>query len=218
MNGSEALPQHPQVATPSRRRYVAVTAVLLALAAGLAITVRAMRPKPPLPVLAPMPQFTLTDQTGARFSAVDLASRHAWVADFIFTHCTQTCPRLTASMKKLDAMLPDDVKKNVRFVSFSVDPENDTPDVLAAYAKKNGADPSRWTFVTGPSQPMQETVVLGFKMTDQRMERGANDYDVLHGNWFVVGDGQGIRGYYPTETDEDLKAIADDVTRLARGH
>src|SRR5262249_10817663 len=120
-------------------------------------------------------------------------------------------------MKKLDAMLPDDVKNNARFVSFSVDPENDTPEVLAAYAKKAGADTSRWTFVTGPSQTMQETVVLGFKMTQQRMERGANDYDVLHGNWFVVGDARGIRGYYPTETDDDLKAIADVVTRLARG-
>jgi cytochrome oxidase Cu insertion factor (SCO1/SenC/PrrC family) len=86
--------------------------------------------------------------------------------------------------------------------------------VLAAYAEKAQADTSRWSFVTGPSQAMQEAVVLGFKMTMQRKELGTNDYDVLHGNWFVVGDARGVRGYFTTESDDDLHAIADELSRL----
>jgi protein SCO1/2 len=100
----------------------------------------------------------------------------------------------------------------VRFVSFSVDPETDTPPVLAAYATRVGA---AWTFVTGPSDDVQKAVVQGFKITAQKTVNNAGERDVLHGNWFVVGDGQGrIRGYYQTDTDDDVEKIAHDVLRL----
>jgi protein SCO1/2 len=104
---------------------------------------------------------------------------------------------------------------NVRLVSFSVDPENDTPEVLAAYGERAKADPAVWSFVTGPTEDMQKIVQQGFKISAVKVEKGAGDFDVIHGNWFILGDAEGnIRGYYSTERDEDMKVLLDDVVRL----
>lgn len=198
---------------PSTARRLLVTAGLLIAALAVALVGRTFRPKAPIPVLGQVPELALVDQRGAPFTQASMVG-HVWVADFIFTHCTQTCPKLTARMKELDAKLPAPVRDRVRLLSFSVDPENDTPPVLAEYAAKAHADPSRWTFVTGPSDAMQKTIVQGFKMTAQRT--GAGEQDILHGNWLVVGDGAGkIRGYYSVESDAEVDAVVADVKRLA---
>jgi len=159
-----------------------------------------------------VPAFSLVDQTGARFDQASLAGK-PWVADFIFSTCTQTCPRLTARMKEVrDRVAKKRGDGAVRFVSFSVDPETDTPPVLAAYAARAGAS---WSFVTGASDDVQKAVVQGFKVTMQKTVNAAGERDVLHGNWFVLGDGQGrIRGYYQTDTEDDVDKIAHDVLRL----
>ena len=198
---------------PSTKRRLAVTAALLLAAFAIALVGRSFRPQAPIPVLGHVPEIALVDQRGAPFTQAALVG-NVWIADFIFTHCTQTCPKLTARMKEIDAKLPSAERERVRLVSFSVDPENDTPPVLAAYATKAHADPARWSFVTGPSDAMQKTIVDGFKMTAQRT--GAGEQDILHGNWLVVGDGAGnIRGYYSAESDVDVDAIVADVKRLA---
>ncbi|HEY1693775.1 MAG TPA: SCO family protein [Polyangiaceae bacterium] len=187
----------------------------LALALGVALGVRAMRTAPPLPVLGAVPAFHLVDQRGAPY-ANDSMLGHASVVDFVFTRCPSSCPRLTARMAQLQGRLAK-AGSDVRLVSFSVDPENDTPPVLTAYAAKAGADPARWTFVTGPVDDVTRAVVLGFKVSAAKVATGANDYDVTHGDWFVLVDGAGaIRGYYPTEEDADFERLAADAERLAR--
>jgi protein SCO1/2 len=198
---------------PSTARRLVVTLALLIAALAIALVGRTFRPKAPIPIIGHVPALALVDQRGAPFTQASMES-HVWIADFIFTHCTQTCPKLTARMKELDAKLPASVRDRVRLFSFSVDPENDTPPVLAAYAVKAHADPARWTFVTGPSEAMQKAIVQGFKMTAERT--GAGEQDILHGNWLVVGDGAGnIRGYYSVESDEEVNAVVLDVKRLA---
>jgi len=201
----------------SRRAQVAIMGGLLLLAAGVAVAGRMLRPTPPLPVYGVVPTFSLTDQAGASFTNANMLGK-AWVADFVFTHCTSTCPQLTKRMKQLEAALDAKGKGGgVRFVSFSVDPENDTPPVLSAYAAKAGADAPRWTFVTGPSDDVQKTIVDGFKVAIARTDTGGGDANILHGNWFAVGDAKGrVRGYYITETDDDMKVIVDDVVALER--
>jgi len=202
----------------TKKRLVFIGA-LLAVAFAVALAGRLLKPQPPLAPLVPVgqvPAFALTDQRGAPFTNASLDGK-AWVADFVFTTCTQTCPRLTARMKQLeDTLATKRAGKDlgVRFVSFSVDPETDTPAVLAAYAARAGADAS-WSFVTGPTDDVQRVVVQGFKITAQRIDKGAAVHDVLHGNWFVIGDGAGrIRGYYSTESDAEMDVIARDVLRL----
>jgi protein SCO1/2 len=187
----------------------------LALALALALVARAMRPRPPLPVLGTVPAFHLLDEHGAAYTN-DAMLGHVSVIDFVFTRCPSSCPRLTARMGELQARLVRD-GSSVRLVSFSVDPENDTPPVLAVYAAKAGADPHRWTFVTGPLDDVTRAVVLGFKVSAVKVAKGASDYDVTHGDWFVLTDGAGaIRGYYPTEENADFERLVGDAERLEK--
>jgi protein SCO1/2 len=196
-------------------RRIAVFLGAVALALAVALVARAMRPPPPLPVLGTVPAFHLVDQRGAPY-ANDAMLGHASVVDFIFTRCPSSCPRLTARMAELAGRLKRDGSA-ARMVSFSVDPENDTPPVLAAYATQAGADPTRWSFVTGPVNDVTRAVVDGFKMSAAKVWTGANDYDVTHGNWFVLTDGAGkIRGYYPTEETADFERLVSDAERLAK--
>ncbi len=192
-------------------------ALFVALAASVALLARAMRPEKKLPVMGQVPAFTLVDQGGRPFTLDSLEGR-VWVADFIFTYCQASCPRLTARMHHLqERILQRGDADRVRLVSFSVDPETDTPDVLAAYAKAKGADPRDWFFVTGPSDAVQSVVVQGFKVADVREQKQAGPEAVTHGNWFVLGDRQGrIRGYYSVDQDSDVDALAADVARLER--
>lgn len=194
-------------------RRIAVFIGGLAIVIAVAIVARAMRPRPPLPVLGAVPAFHLVDERGARY-ANDAMRGHVDVVDFIFTRCPSSCPRLTARMAELQARLAKD-GSDARLVSFSVNPENDTPPVLAAYAAKAGADLGRWTFVTGPVDDVMRAVVLGFKVSAAKVSTGANDYDVTHGDWFVLVDRGGtIRGYYPTEEAADFEHLVSDVERL----
>jgi protein SCO1/2 len=188
----------------------------LALAAGLALLARSIRPRPPLPVFGQVPAFQLVDEHGAPYTAGSLQG-HTTVVDFIFTRCPSSCPRLTARMGEIQKRLTSD-GSGVRLASFSVDPENDTPAVLAAYAAKAGADPARWAFVTGPVDDIIGVVVRGFKVSAAKVARGASDYDVTHGDWFVLVDRAGqIRGYYGSEDGQDVGALVGDAERLERG-
>jgi len=186
----------------------------LAFGAALLLLLRVLDPRNAhaLAPIAQLPEFALVDQTGAAFTQRSLSQSDVWVADFIFTSCTGTCPGLTSQMKKLATRAPS----NVRFISFTVDPERDTPEALATYAAKVPADPARWSFVTGEASKVREAVVSGFKMTADKVQKGAGEYDVVHGNWFVLGDGSGkIRGYYHVDSDEELEVLARDVALLA---
>lgn len=194
-------------------RWITPTIGALVLILALAIGARALRPAPPLPVLGHVPAFHLVDERGAPIGPEALAG-HPSVVDFIFTRCTSSCPRLTATMAALQARLTSD-RSSARLLSFSVDPENDTPAVLAQYAAQAHADPSRWSFVTGPADDVERAVVFGFKVSAAKIARGASEYDVTHGDWFVLVDRDGaIRGYYPTDDPGSLDPIVRDVERL----
>jgi protein SCO1/2 len=187
----------------------------VAAAVAVALVARSLRPQPALPVYGHVPEMHLVDERGAPFTAASMLG-HASVVDFVFTRCTSSCPRLTARMAELQGRLERE-KSGVRLVSFSVDPDNDTPAVLAEYARKTNADLARWTFVTGPADDVIRAVVLGFKVSAAKIAKGAGDYDVTHGDWFVLVDPAGdIRGYYPTGEAPEFAKLVDDVLRLER--
>ncbi len=187
----------------------------LVVALGLALAARAVRPQPPLPVFGRVPAFTLVDARGMPYTAAALLG-HATVADFIFTRCPSSCPRLARRMAEVQARLAKD-GSGVRLASFSVDPDNDTPPVLADYGAKAGADPARWSFVTGPADEVIKTVVQGFKVSAAKIQKNAGDYDVTHGDWFVLVDPAGqIRGYYASDDGSDVSQLVADAERLER--
>jgi protein SCO1/2 len=156
-------------------------------------------PEPP-PVLAQLPAFTLEDASGKPYGSADLAGQ-VYIASFFFTRCPSICPLLMQNVRKLQEGLNAQEISGIRLVSITVDPENDTRDVLADYAQNLKADPARWTFLTGPPDKVRELVVSGFKTPMDRADTPPGSaMDIAHTGKVVLVDGSGrIRGYYGTD-------------------
>jgi len=194
---------------PDRTRNLLVAGTGLALVA--LIGARTLVPETPLPRVAALPAFTLTDQHGKSLSAADLKGK-VWAADFIFTSCPDVCPLLTRQMVLLRKRTLSEGLA-LHYVSFSVDPETDKPAVLAQFAKRHGAVFDDWSFLTGPIDDVKAVVVKGFRQAMERSGEGAKA-NVLHGTHFVLVDRNGIiRGFYES-TDKGLVQLADDAERL----
>lgn len=170
------------------------------------------RPPPP-PLIAVVPEFTLVERSGAPVTRADLLGR-PWVADFFFTRCAVYCPRLTARMQELGERLP--ARARVRRVSISVDPEHDTPEVLAQYARKSGVDSEDFTLLTGDLEAIKKTSVEGFKMAlEGTPDAGADHLGMLHGSHLVLVDkALGIAGYYRTSDDGEMQRLLADAATL----
>lgn len=175
----------------------------------LLLLVAACQPKLDLPKLFPVPGTTLVDETGKQVS-LDAMKGSVTVYDFIFTSCTGTCPIMTNNMRELTAKVEQDAP--VRFVSISVDPARDTPQVLAEYAKRVRND-DRWTFLTGDRAAIVDLSVKGFKLTAGDPMPGGEP--LLHSSKFAVADKQGvIRGYYDATDGNVPEQVARVVEQL----
>jgi protein SCO1 len=171
-------------------------------------------PKPPAMKLA-LPAFTLLNERGERFGSEDLKGR-IWVADFVFTSCPTVCPKLTKRMAEIQHRTRN-LGDAFRLVTFTVDPENDTPERLANYALAYHANPRKWTFLTGPLGDIEATVVKGFKLAMGKEETspGSGLFSIFHGERLVLVDPKGmIRGYYEA-TDEGISDLLHDVGVIA---
>ena len=168
-----------------------------------------------LPEFGKVPAFSLTDQDGRPFTNAALAGK-VWVAAFVFTRCPMACPKVTKAMK---GVLADARREEVplHFVSFSIDPENDTPEVLRKYARDYGIDTSGWTFVTGDPTAIRTTAERGFKIAvDGTADPSKADFGITHGTQLVLVDKVGsIRGFYGSSDDDSLKKMVPDAGRLA---
>ena len=181
--------------------------------AALLLSLACRAPEAPLPRLGTLPAFQLVERSGRPLTSASLRSK-VWVADFIFTTCGGACPAMTARMARLRREVPGDVA----FVSFTVDPANDTPEVLARYAANFKAD-DRWLFVTGPQKDLYALSTEGFKLAalevppEQRRE--GDDGPFLHSSKFVLVDRAGhIRGYYDSTDEDEMRGLVADITRL----
>lgn len=171
----------------------------------------------PLPVLGEMPAFELVDHRGELARATDFEGR-ALVANFVFTRCPTICPVFSMKMQRLQERTSR-LGPDLQLVSFSVDPEHDTPEVLADYASRYEADPERWTFLTGELDEMRRTVRDGLHIAMQPGgELPDGGPDIIHSTHFVLFDAElRIRGYYDSNIPERLDDLVRDARRLARG-
>ena len=196
----------PAVAT------VLVVLLLAAVAAGLWLVMGRPSGGPDLPRLGAAPAFDLVSEQGRKVTRDDLEGR-VWIADFIFTRCGGSCPILSAKMVALaerTAAVP-----GLRFVSFGVDPEYDTPEVLAAYGQKLGADPARWTFLHGDRPVVRALIKDGFKLAIEDAPADSVE-PILHSTRFVLVDGEGtIRGYYDGMEQPPVDELEKDARALA---
>ncbi len=190
---------------------------LFALAlSGLLMLGCSKRSADDVPVMGSLPPFSLVDQDSQPFTRESMEGKLS-VSSFVFTHCRSTCPRLTAHMKGLQTRLSDVPSAN--FVSVSVDPRNDTPEVVKAYMGKNTIDERNWRFVTGDEQVIRDLVIDGFKVgLGDADSQAAGAEEIMHSNSFVLVDDQTrVRGYYRANNDgiadleRDLRALASAV-------
>ena len=178
----------------------------LALAAWVVVSGAVACSDPPLPELMAVPDFVLVDQDAERFGSEQLRGK-VWVANFIFTHCPSVCPTLTTQMGNLQRRIDSN---DVAWVSFSVDPERDTPEVLTTYARRHRAD---WTFLTGETATVRRAIVDGLRVS---MGEPRADGDISHATHFVLVDQRGrIRGYYRQDVDGQ-RSLERDIRRLLR--
>ena len=213
---SKASPEGPP---PSRRLLPLVAA---ALAGAIIVTVVAARllsghRAQELPVIGVVPWFELVDHNAAPFTSSALEGR-VWVASFIYTTCPGPCPRVVQRVGNLARDFQGEPR--LRFVSFSVDPQADTPPVLSVYARTHAIDTSKWKLVTGPPERIFELVRDGFFLSIARAE--GNDVEairdqgpIIHSTRLVLIDGAGrIRGYYDSEDRVALDRLANDIRGL----
>jgi protein SCO1/2 len=167
------------------------------------VTVTLMRPllrhvPPPPPVLGTLPDFQLVDPHGAPFGSADLRGQ-VYVASFFFTRCPSVCPLLMTRMKQLQDRFRNDGIHGIRLVSITVDPANDTPEVLREAEPRYGVDEAHWTLLTGPPDRVRTLCVDGFHVPGfEQAYRGEGD--IPHTTKVVLVDQRGrIRGYYDTD-------------------
>ena len=158
-----------------------------------------------LPVIGEIPPFSLVDQDGELFTLEDVKG-NVWLADFIFTTCSGPCPIMTERMGMVQHDLLDIDK--LKFVSFTVNPDYDTPEVLKKYAQRFDADVGSWSFVTGKYEQIQELIVEGFKMGDV-------EEIVFHSTRFALVDHEGnLRGYYSGTEPAEHEILTRDIQSL----
>ena len=122
------------------------------LLAGCAVRAQPTSPRSPSD-LGPVGNFSFTERSGKTITQADLLGK-VWVASFVFTSCSSVCPQVSGSMSELNRELPD--RPDLRLVTFTVDPDHDTPEKLRTYAESFGAG-ERLAF---PHRLLRETLYL----------------------------------------------------------
>ena len=183
----------------------------LAATAAFVVVLLTVQNRPAPEPIATLPEFSLTERDGSTVSKSDLLGA-PWVADFIFTRCVLYCPRLTARMKELRTKLPPTVKT----VSFSVDPEHDTPAVLADYARQWQVEGREWLFLTGTKPQLWELIRKGFLLPVEDAPDTPGS-PILHSNRFVLVDSRGrIRSSVEAYDDDALDRLVADLKAVLR--
>ncbi|CAN5623643.1 SCO family protein [soil metagenome] len=158
-----------------------------------------------------VPAFQLTNQQGQPFGSAQLNGK-IWIADFIFTSCPGPCPMISSRMSEMQKPLE---KSDVHLVTFTVDPETDTPEVLRGYAERLHAKPGRWEFLTGDKDAIYNLTREGFKLAVAEGE--GDDGEVVHSTRAVLVDRKGtIRGYFDVTAPDGVTTLLAETSKLLR--
>ncbi|MBS1913471.1 MAG: SCO family protein [Bacteroidetes bacterium] len=157
-----------------------------------------------------VPDVQLTERNGHPMHLGELKGR-IWVANFIFTRCAGSCPAMSAQMQELQDSLR--TVGDVLLVSFTVDPDHDTPGQLQNYAREYGAREGKWLFLTGTHAAMQRLAKDDFHLS---MQDGTDPAEpIIHSKRFVLIDRSGhIRGYYNSDEKDAKSRLLRDITVL----
>lgn len=163
-------------------------------------------------VKIPIDDFTLTDQNGNSFQFKSLRGKVAVVA-FAYTTCPDICPLITATLRQVQSNLTTNERQNVQLLTVTTDPEIDSPKVLAAYAKRYGAELDNWSFLTGDENSLRK-VWRNFGVGVKRLRRGLVDHTPLTS----VVDPSGVLRIAFIGPSPDVKLVLKDIRTLSAAH
>lgn len=153
-----------------------------------------------------VPNFTGTSQKGETITQ-DSLNGHIYLASFFFASCKDVCPTMNRRLSKVYEKFKE--FSEISFVSFTVDPENDSVAVLNTYAQKFGADPNIWHFV---NTTRDELVKIG---QGYLLPVSKEDKTIDHSQQFILVDKEKhIRGVYDSFSDADIKRLEEDLKVL----
>jgi len=153
-----------------------------------------------------IPEFEGIDQLGKTVSSKDL-DNNIFIANFFFASCPDVCPTMNRRLAKVYDKLKEFAE--VKFVSFTVDPNNDNASVLNAYASKYKADPKIWHFVNVGDSGVFEVgkgMLLPISIEDKTIDHSQQ--------LILIDKAKHIRGVYDSGSDADLKLLEEDVKVL----
>lgn len=158
--------------------------------------------------------FNYVNQENEKVSLNDLKGT-VWLANFIFTNCKTVCPPMTRNMADLQKQLNEEGITDYRIVSFSVDPTNDTPEVLKSYISKYDADTTNWDLLTGYDQ--EEIRAFAEKSFQTLAIPEPNSDQFMHGTSFFLVNKEGtvVKSYSGNE-EVPFDEIVLDVEQLTK--
>lgn len=152
----------------------------------------------------PVKYFSLTERNGKMVTSDDLRGE-VWVASFFFSNCPGICLKLNQTIADLQKEMPD---ADVRYVSITVDPDNDTPERLQEYAERFQADPQRWLFLTGPMSKIKDVAEKSFQVSADKS---------VHSDRLIVVDRNGqMRGSFRSGEPAQVLALKQKLEQLAK--
>jgi protein SCO1/2 len=154
--------------------------------------------------------FNFTDQTGKLVTRTDYKDAIV-IVDFFFTTCEGICPTMSKQMERVYQHYYG--KLNIQFLSHTVNPENDSVPVMAAYAQKHGANSEQWKFVTGNKAEIYEMARRWYLVSDTEGDGSREDF--VHSPYFALVDKQGhVRGHYDGTDTKDVDRLITDINVL----
>lgn len=191
-----------------RRRWMSWAAlglVILVTGTAVAVSLRSGPGSDGLPPRGPnaAPAFALLNADGKTVSLAEYGGEVVAMT-FVYTSCVHTCPTITERMKQVLAMFPG--RKDLKAVAISMDPERDTPGVLADYTRKNGIDRARFEFLTGDPKTIED-LLSRYRFLYYRPPGGDS---IDHANMLVLVDRKGRRAF-----DFSILKTSDDTIRKA---
>lgn len=168
-------------------------------------------------VFRTIPSFSFIDQNNQVFTNEKTKGK-IYVSNFIFTRCGLICPKVTNQLARVQDAFLD--KKDILFVSHTVDPQYDTPEILKKYASKNEAIDGKWYFVTGKKADLYNMALKGYfvPISDASVYNKAitkPDEAFIHSEKMILVDKEGvIRGFYDGTDSKDVDRLMVEIKIL----